>query len=84
MTVAKRIGTFETSILPYEDCCTPCSCPAPGDKAVGPAPAGERGAAGAGEMLDAAIAGREIMPLTIDKCESYQIIHRRCCIMLLI
>lgn len=22
MAVAKRIGTFETSILPYEDCCT--------------------------------------------------------------
>ena len=22
VTVAKRIGTFETSILPYEDCCT--------------------------------------------------------------
>ena len=22
VTVARRIGTFETSILPYEDCCT--------------------------------------------------------------
>lgn len=22
MEVAKKIGTFETSILPYEDCCT--------------------------------------------------------------
>ena len=22
MQIAKRIGTFETSILPYEDCCT--------------------------------------------------------------
>ena len=22
VTIAKRIGTFETSILPYEDCCT--------------------------------------------------------------
>ncbi len=22
MEVANRIGTFETSILPYEDCCT--------------------------------------------------------------
>ena len=22
MTIAKKIGTFETSILPYEDCCT--------------------------------------------------------------
>ncbi|MEG1663298.1 MAG: tRNA 4-thiouridine(8) synthase ThiI, partial [Clostridia bacterium] len=22
MTIAKNIGTFETSILPYEDCCT--------------------------------------------------------------
>ena len=22
MAIAERIGTFETSILPYEDCCT--------------------------------------------------------------
>ena len=22
VTLARRIGTFETSILPYEDCCT--------------------------------------------------------------
>ena len=22
VTVARRIGTFDTSILPYEDCCT--------------------------------------------------------------
>ena len=22
VTIARRIGTFETSILPYEDCCT--------------------------------------------------------------
>ena len=22
MEIAERIGTFETSILPYEDCCT--------------------------------------------------------------
>ena len=22
ITVARKIGTFETSILPYEDCCT--------------------------------------------------------------
>ena len=22
MSIARRIGTFDTSILPYEDCCT--------------------------------------------------------------
>ena len=22
MTISKKIGTYETSILPYEDCCT--------------------------------------------------------------
>jgi len=63
VTVAKRIGTFETSILPYEDCCTVFVPRHPATK-----PSVERlreseARLELGEMLDAAIAGREIMPL---------------------
>lgn len=64
VTIAKRIGTYETSILPYEDCCTVF---VPKHPATRPQEeellAAEQGE-GWDEMLDKAVAEAEILHIS--------------------
>lgn len=63
VTVAKRIGTFETSILPYEDCCTVFVPRHPATKPTVERLRESEARLELGEMVDAAIAGREVQDL---------------------
>jgi len=63
--IARKIGTFDTSILPYEDCCTVFTPKHPMTKPQ--LPRVEEAEAGLDEktLIDAAIEGVEVIKLTI-------------------
>jgi thiamine biosynthesis protein ThiI len=59
---ARRIGTFETSILPYEDCCTVFTPKHPKTKPrLADAEREERRVPGGAALIDAAVAGAELI-----------------------
>ncbi|MBH5316931.1 tRNA 4-thiouridine(8) synthase ThiI [Paenibacillus sp. GSMTC-2017] len=71
--IAVKIGTFETSILPYEDCCTLFL---PKSPSINPnllaVERAEAGLSGLEEMIKTAIEGTEQMILTPDSATSAQ------------
>lgn len=64
MEIAKKIGTYETSILPYEDCCTVFLPKAPKTKPDMEASAKQEARLDLDQLIQVAVEGTEVMDLT--------------------
>lgn len=67
MDYAKSIGTYETSILPYEDCCTVFLPKAPKTKPNLDAVLKQEAALNISELVDQAVSGTELINLSPDQ-----------------
>ena len=65
VTIARKIGTFETSILPYEDCCTVFTPRHPKTKPVVADVVEAESVLDIDGLVDEAVAGIERVKLTI-------------------
>jgi thiamine biosynthesis protein ThiI len=63
MNIAKRIGTYETSILPYEDCCTVFLPKAPKTKPDKKVAAREEAKLDLERLINEAVEGTEVIDL---------------------
>jgi thiamine biosynthesis protein ThiI len=63
MTIAKRIGTYETSILPYEDCCTVFLPKAPKTRPDKKVAAREEAKLDLERLVNEAVEGTEVIDL---------------------
>ncbi|MET3575378.1 tRNA uracil 4-sulfurtransferase ThiI [Bhargavaea ullalensis] len=69
ISVAENIGTYETSIRPFEDCCTIFTPSHPATKPKTEKVIYYEGNADFGPMIDRAVAGREIIELPLNQKE---------------
>ncbi|MBA4493238.1 tRNA uracil 4-sulfurtransferase ThiI [Paenactinomyces guangxiensis] len=69
MAIAKRIGTYETSILPYEDCCTVFLPKAPKTKPDREVAARQEAKLDTARLIREAVEGTEIIDLSPDRNE---------------
>ena len=67
VTIAKRIGTYETSVLPYEDCCTTFVPKHPKTKPKLDEVVADEEKAALEELIEAAIANVELITLEAKK-----------------
>jgi tRNA uracil 4-sulfurtransferase len=69
VNIAKRIGTYEISILPYEDCCTIFVPKAPKTKPICEVAAKEERKLDVAHFVQTAVAGTEVMDINMDRAE---------------
>jgi tRNA uracil 4-sulfurtransferase len=67
ITLAQRIGTYEISILPYEDCCTLFVPKAPKTKPVREVVAKQEERLNLQHLIQQAIAGTEVIDVKVDR-----------------